>query len=255
MLDNLLNIESLLAVSVGAIFSFKISKINLNVRSEIRKQSPDIKGDNNVVIYNQAMTDVRKEMAFSVKLCTVAIVISFHIFPSFFVQLLLSLSFLLPLFCAFGVANTIRINGINRSSDLLYLMASTVMGVFCYCSSQMLAKHLALYPTLLQLFEHAFGYGLMAFFHAQYAVFSIAFIVISSIACASLIVLSFYLSFAYTTARNANDAFRYSIYILLSGYLAYLFSSGVFFSLEQSDLNYFKAVLFYPFSKIISLLY
>jgi hypothetical protein len=67
MLESLLSIESLLAVSIGALFSFKISSVNVRLRSESRYQSPDVQGNNNIIIYNNAMEGVRKEMAGSVR--------------------------------------------------------------------------------------------------------------------------------------------------------------------------------------------
>lgn len=121
MFENLLSIESILAISVGALFSFRVSKVSLSLKNNIRNQSPDIHGSNNVVIYNQAMVDVGKEMAFSVKVCAVAMMIMFHMFPAFFVNLLISLSFFLPVFSLIGVINAIRLNGSRRGWDILYM--------------------------------------------------------------------------------------------------------------------------------------
>lgn len=247
MLENLINVESLLAVSVGAIFSFKINKANVYIKSERREQSPNINGDNNVVVYNNAMANVRKEISFSVKLCALAIFFFFNVFSLFFINLLSSLSFFLPLFCLFGVVNSIRLNGFSRAGDLLYLFAAVFMSCICYCSSQLLIRHVELYPNLLPLLSHVSDYGVKSLFNAGAQMSSILFIIVSSLACSVLIILSFYLNFAFTIYRNANDAFRYSISILTPGYMLYFLSSGVVFFQNNVGFEYLKAVLLYPF--------
>lgn len=251
MFESLVNIESLIAVSVGAIFSFKISKANVNIRSERREQSQNVSGDNNVIVYNNNMLNVRKEMRFSVKACAFAIFLFFHMFSGFFIQLLSSLSIFLPLFCLFGVINNIRLYGFSRGGDFLYLLFAIPLGVVCYCAAQLISQHADLYPRLFQLFSDVSSYGIKSVFYANTQIISIAFIILSSIACSGLILLHFYLSFAFVIYRNANDAFRYSLSILVFGYALYFLSSGAVFSPFASDLEYFKAVLVYPF-KILS---
>lgn len=253
MLENLISIESLVAISVAATFSFKIGRVNLNIKNNIRNQSPDIHGSNNLVIYNQAMAGIKKEMAFSVKVCAFLMIIMFHIFPIFFVNLLLSFSLLLPLFNVFGVINSIRLNGGSRGWDILYPMASIVMGVLFYCSVNMMVNYIDLYPQLTILYQHISEYRLMGMFDAPQLFHKFFLIILSSIAYPALIISGFYLTFAYTTTRNGNDAFKYSMFLLLIGYVAYLFLSGCMFSNSQGNVEYFVSVLTYPFVSLLSL--
>jgi hypothetical protein len=253
MLENLLNIESLIAISVGAIFSFKIAKINLNLRSDVRTQSPNINGDNNIVIYNQAMVSVRKEMAFSVKVFAFVMMITFHMFPLFYVNLLGSLAFLLPLFSVAGVIYTIRLHGFSRGWDVMYPLAMLIVGVLFYCSSKIMGNYIDLYPKLYSIYEYISGYRFMGLFDVPLQTHDFFFVVVSSIACPALIVLGFYLSFAYTVARDGNDIFRFCALMIAMGYMAYLFLSGVMFSDSQGNTNYFIQVLSYPFSTLTNL--
>lgn len=253
MFESLLSIESLVALSVGAIFSFKISRVNLQLQNNIREQSPDVRGDNNVIIYNQAMTGVQKEMAFSVKICAVVMMVLFHLFPAFFLNLLLSLSFLLPAFCAFGVINTIRLNGVRRGWDVLYLIASVALGVIFYCSVEMMVNYLPLYPQLISRYELLSGYGFSGIMNAPEEVYDFFFIVLSSVACPALIISGFYMTFAYTVARDGNHAFRYALTLLCCGYFAYIFLSGIMFSPHQTNTSYFMSVLTYPLVSLFSL--
>ncbi|CND69640.1 hypothetical protein [Yersinia pseudotuberculosis] len=253
MFENLLSIESLLAISVGALFSFRVSKVSLSLKNNIRNQSPDIHGSNNVVIYNQAMVDVGKEMAFSVKVCAVVMMIMFHMFPAFFVNLLISLSFFLPVFSLIGVINAIRLNGSRRGWDILYILASVVMGVIFYCSARIMFNYLSLYPQLTQLYDYLSEFGLVGALSAKPQIYYFQLVLTSSLACPALIVLGFYLAFAYTKARDGNNAFRYSAGFLASGYMSYILLSGSLFLPSQGRHDYFVQVFTYPFNTLISL--
>jgi len=253
MIENLLSIESLLAVSVGAIFSIRVNKVSLSLKSNVRNQSPDIHGSNNVVIYNQAMVDVGKEMAFSVKVCSVGMMIFFHVFPSFFINLLLSLSFFLPVFSFIGVVNAIRLNGISRGWDILYLLASLVMGVIFYCTAGIMLNNLSVYPQLAQLYDYLSQYRLIEVFSATPQIDNFLFVVMSSMACPALIVIGFYVAFAHTVARDGNNVFRYSTILLSLGYISYILLSGVFILLYQGRNYNFDLVLTYPFKTLMSL--
>jgi hypothetical protein len=253
MFENLLSIESLLAISVGAVFSFRVSKVSLSLKSNIRNQSPDIHGSNNVVIYNQAMADVGKEMAFSVRLCAVAMMIMFHMFPVFFVNLLTSLSFFLPIFSLVGIVNSIRLNGSRRGWDILYFLTSVVMGVIFYCSAKIMLNYLSLYPQLTQLYGYLSEYGLVRALSANSLIYNFHLVIVSSLACPALIVSGFYLAFAYTKARDGNNAFRYSAGFLAAGYMLYILLSGSLFSQYQGRNDNFLQVLTYPFNTLISL--
>jgi hypothetical protein len=193
-------------------------------------------------------------MAFSVKVCAVAIFSLFHVFPSFFISLISSFSLLLPAFCAFGVFNSIRLNGVGRGGDLLYLIASVLFGVISYCSSQYMSNHVGLYPELWQLLDYVTNFGGVEFFKLGPQISSIVYIVFSSVAYSVLIITGFYLNFAYVRARNANDAFRYSMSFLLLGYACYAVLSGALFSQGRLDLTYVKAVLLYPLHTLISII-
>ena len=253
MFENLLSVESILAVSVGALFSLRVSKINLSLKSNSRNQSPDIHGSNNVIIYNQAMANVGKEMAFSVKICAVAMMIIFHMFPGFFVNLLMSLSFFLPVFSLLGVVNSIRLNGSSRGWDVLYLLASVNMGVIFYCSAKIMLNYLSLYPQLTQLYSYLSEYGLVGALSAKPQIDYFQFVLMSSLACPILIVVGFYLSFAYTNERDGNNAFRYSAGSLILGYMLYLLLSGGLFSVYQGHNEYFMQIFTYPLKILISL--
>ncbi|MCK7178776.1 hypothetical protein [Enterobacter roggenkampii] len=253
MFENVFSLESLLAISVGALFSFRVNKVSLNLKNNIRNQSPDIYGNNNVVIYNQAMDDVGKEMTLSVRLCAIAMMIVFHMIPAFFVNLLMSLSFFLPVFSIIGVINAIRLNGMNRGWDVLYPLASVVMGVIFYCSAKIMKHYLPIYPQLTQLYHYLSGYDLIRVFKAHPQIDDFQHILFSSLACPVLIVLGFYLSFAYTRARDGNNAFRYCAGFLAAGYMFYILLSGSLFSNNQSNTDYFVQVLIYPFNTLFSL--
>ena len=253
MFENFLSIESLIYISVGAIFSFKIGKLNLNLRNDIRNKSPDVRGDNNQIVYNEVMAPVRKEMAFSVKVCAVIMMITFHMYPQFFINLLFSLSFILPLLSLVGFLNSVSINGINRGWDILYPIASFVMGVFSFCSVVMMNNYASLYPELPSIYHSFSGYNVIDWFRFPRQVYELVFIIWSSIACPALIILGFYLAFANTKARSGNDAFRFSVYILIGGYFSYLFLSGELFSPVQSTGENFLLLLTYPFRQLISI--
>lgn len=246
MFESLFSIESLVALSVGAIFSFKIARVNLNLRNDVRNQSPDIHGDNNTVIFTQAMVGVRKEMAFSVKLCAVLMAITFHMFPLFYVSLLSSLVFILPLLSLIGVFYTIRANGFGRGWDAMYFLASIVLSVIFYCSSMAITHYIQLYPQLYSIFESIFGGGFWGVATASKQQWSLLLIIVSSVACPALIVLGFYLAFGCTVARDGNDVFRYCVRSIVGGYLAYIFLSGVMFSASQGNVDNFLNILLYP---------
>lgn len=253
MFESMFSLESLLAISVGALFSLRVNKVSINLKNSIRNQSPDIHGSNNVVIYNQAVNDVGKEMAFSVKLCAVAMMIILHMFPVFFVNLLMSLSFLLPTFSFIGVINAIRLNGMNRGWDILYILASVVMGVIFYCSAKIMEHDLSLYPQFIQLYHYLSGYSLIGALTAQPEIGYFQHILLSSLVCPLLIVLGFYLSFGYTKARDGNNAFRYCVGLLAAGYMFYLLLSGSMFSSNPGNSDYFVQVLIYPFKTLFSI--
>lgn len=253
MFESVFSIESLLTISVGALFSFRVSKVSVGLKSNIRNQSPEIHGSNNVVIYNQAINDVGKEMAFSVKLCAVVMMVVFHMFPDFFINLLMSLSFFLTVFSIIGVANAIRLNGISRGWDILYPLASALMGVLFYCSAKIMLQYLSLYPQFSQLFDYLSGQRLMGILDTPRDFNYFLLILVSSMACPALIVLGFYLSFAYTKERDGNNAFRYSTMILAAGYMLYILLSGSLYSPDQSQGDYFWQVLTYPFHTLFLL--
>lgn len=253
MFESVFSIESLLAISIGAIFSLRVSKVSLNLKSDVRNQSPDLYGNNNVVIYNQAMGDVGKEMAFSVKICAVLMMVVFHMFPLFFINLLMSLSFFLPVFSIVGVVNAIRLNGSSRGWDILYPMASALMGIVFYCSAKVMNQYLSLYPQLSQFFGYLSEHRLMGVIDAPRDFSYFMLILVSSLACPALIVLGFYLSFAYTKARDGNNAFRYSAILLAAGYMFYILLSGSLYSPDQGKGDYFLQVLTYPFNTLFSL--
>lgn len=246
MFESLFSVGALVALSVGAIFSFKIARVNLNLRNDVRNQSPDIHGDNNTVIFTQAMTGVRKEMAFSVKLSAFLMAITFHMFPPFYVNLLSSLVFILPLLSLVGVFYTIRANGFYRGWDVMYLLASIILSVIFYCSSKAIAHYSHLYPQLYSIFESVFGSGFRLISTSSTQQWSFLLIIVSSIACPALIVLGFYLAFSCTVARDGNDIFRYCVRSIGGGYLAYVFLSGVMFSASQGNVDNFVNVLLYP---------
>lgn len=257
MFESLLSIGSLLAVSFGALFSFKIGRVNVNVNRSERNNSPDVYGNHNLIIYNEAIKVVQKEMAFSAKLCIVAMLILFHKYPFFFIDFLSSLIIWLPLFCASGVVLSIKIHGIKRLGDVMYIVASIVMGVFCYCSSRLLSLHTDIYPEITSfsrnIVESIGYYGLFyGVAHASNEVDLMLNVISSSAACAALISLSGALCFSYITERDANNVFSRSVGILFAGYIAYIFSSGVLFPPVYHGLSYFIDVLMYPFSVIYS---
>lgn len=256
MLSNLINIESFIALSVGAIFSYKVNKINFSFKKNIRINSPDINGGNNVIIYNEAMQKVNSEMAFLVKVCAVVMLVFFHFFPLFFSHVLSALSISLPLLCLLGVVNSIRSHGMSRYGDSLYFLASCVMGVLCYCGAKAIEANSEVYPQLSLLIDSvsaAFSrYGFMGVLGLNQTIRYLVFILFSSFACPALILSSFYLAFAYVMERNANDAFRYSCYVLAVGYVSYVFLTGALFS-SGGDLSFLLKVLTYPLSTIASL--
>ncbi|WP_323080922.1 hypothetical protein [Klebsiella variicola] len=257
MFESLLSIGSLLAVSFGALFSFKIGMVNIHANRSKRNNSPDVYGNHNVIIYNEAIKTVQKEMAFSVKLCIFAMLIFFHKYPSFFIGFLSSLIIWLPLFCASGVVLSIKTHGIKRLGDVMYIISSVVMGVFCYCSSRLLSLHVDIYPEVTGFFRNiAESIGYYGLFygvaHASNEIGLMFNVIYASAACAALISLGGALCFSYITERDANKAFSRSIGILFAGYIAYVFSSGVLFSSAYHSLSYFIDVLMYPFSIIYS---
>lgn len=252
MFDSLLSVESIVALSIGAIFSFKIGKVNISIKNDFRNQSPDINGNNNLVIYNQAMGNVRKEIAFSIKIAIVVMMIVFHWFPTFFLNLLISFSFFLPIFSLVGIVNVIRLNGIYRGWDFLYFFASLIMGILFYCSAAMMTKYMSIYPELTAIYTHMSEYRLMGLFDTPNYLHYFILVVMTSIACPALIIIGFYLTFAYTKARDGNEVFRYASTLLISGYVAYLFISGVFFSSDRQNHEQFLLILAYPFKVALS---
>lgn len=253
MFESLISIESLLAISVGALISFRISKLNLNIRNDMRIKSPDVHGNNNQIIYNEVMTPVRKEIAFSVKVCACVMVLLFHVYPQFFVNLVFSLSFLLPVFCLLGVINSIRLNGFGRAWDILYPLSSLVMAVFFYCSGIVMLRHISLYPQLASFYEYFSNGNAEAWLQPSRQMHEFVLIVLSSFACPVLILAGFYLAFAYTKARSGNDAFRFSLTTLVIGYFTYLSLTGVLFSSDRNDISNFTFFLTYPFKVILLL--
>lgn len=250
MFENLISMESLLAISVGAIVSFRISKLNVDLRSDVRNQSPNINGNNNQVIYNKAMMPLRKEMAFSVKVCAFVMMLLFHLYPFFFIKLNYSLSFILPVLSLIGVANNFRMNGFSHFWDILYPLASFVMGGLLYCSAIVMLDHVNIYPQLASLFESLASYGFKEWMNSPHEIQSLSFIILSSVACPLLIVAGFYLAFAHTEARDGNKAFGFSVLMLVGGYVAYVFMSGFLFSPDQNVHS--TSLLSFPFRHILS---
>lgn len=248
MLESLISIESLLAVSVGAVFSFKIAKVNISVKTKVRNQSPDIAGNGNIVIYNNEAKGVKDDITFAVKLCVIAIFLFFHSFPEFFLKLLFSFSLLLPFFCLAGVVNVIRVNGIRRGWDGMYFLASIIWGVVGYCAVQLMSRDVTLYPNLSFLFDSLLREGVYGFFNGSNTVFLLAQIAISSLACAGLIVGGFYLAFGFVTARDGNGVFSFSAQMLIFGYALYFISVNVFFNQSQRGFEHIWAVAAYPFN-------
>ena len=254
MFENLLSIESLLAISVGAIFSFKVGKLNLSLRNDIRNKSPNVQGDNNQIIYNEAMKPVRKDIAFSVKVCAFFMIILFHMYPTFFINLLFSLAFILPVLSLVGFINTVSLNGFNRGWDILYPISSFIMGVLFYCSAMMMTGYVSLYPKLPLLYKILSSYNIFDWNGVPNQAYDIVFILYSSFACPALLILGLYLSFAHTIARDGNDAFNFSVKMLAWGYIAYLFLSCNLFAVGKSTGDNFLFLLTYPFRKLIYIL-
>ncbi|MBG3039145.1 hypothetical protein [Proteus mirabilis] len=252
MFDSLLSIESIVALSIGAIFSFKIGKVNISIKNNFKNQSPEISGNNNLVIYNQAMGNVRKEVGFSIKISVIVMMFLFHWFPNFFLNLLISFSFFLPIFSLLGIVNVIWLNGIYRGWDFLYFVASLIMGVLFYCSASMMTKYISIYPELTTIYAHMSEYKLMGLIDAPHYFYYFMLVIMTSIACPALIIMGLYLAFAYTKARDGNEVFRYASKLLLSGYVAYLFISGVFFSPDRANYQQFLLTLAYPFKVVLS---
>lgn len=252
MFESLFSIESLLAISVGAIVSFRISKLNVDLRSDVRNQSPNINGNNNQVVYNKVMMPIRKEMAFSVKVCAFVMMLLFHMYPIFFIKLTHSLSFILPILSLIGVANNFRVNGFSQFWDVLYPIASLVMGGLFYCSAIVMLDHVTIYPQLTSLFDSLASYSFKEWMNAPHEMQSFVLIIFSSVACPLLIVAGFYLAFAHTEARDGNKAFAFSFLMLVSGYVAYVFLSGFLFSPDQNIHS--TSLLIFPFRYIFSFL-
>jgi len=199
------------------------------------------------------MAGVKKEISFSVKVCAFLMMIVFHMFPLFFLKLLLSLSFILPALAIFGYFNTIRFNGYRRGWDILYPVASVAMGVIFYCALEKMVPYLSLYPQLISLYEFSVNDGIRDVFSTPPGWLEIAFIVLSSFVCPLLILSGFYLSYAYTIARDGNEAFRYSRRLLAFGYAAYLVLAGAIIQPEKNSFDDLISILFYPFVSLYSL--
>ncbi|MEN4874540.1 hypothetical protein [Kosakonia cowanii] len=250
MFESLISMESLLAISVGAIVSFRISKLNVDIRSDVRNQSPNINGNNNQVVYNEVMMPIRKEMAFSVKVCAFVMMVLFHMYPFFFIKLTHSLSFILPILSLIGVASNFRVNGFSQFWNVLYPIASFVMGGIFYCSAIVMLDHVTIYPQLTSLFDSLVSYGFKEWMGSPHEMQSFVLIIFSSVACPLLIVAGFYLAFAHTEARDGNKAFAFSFFMLISGYVAYVFLSGFLFSPDQNIHS--TSLLSFPFRYILS---
>lgn len=243
--ENIISIGSLIAITLSVTLTIKFLKIN--IKNDIRKNSPDINGNNNIVNIIEADKKNNSDFKLLANVIGFALLILLPLYPYFFLSFMQAFSWL-PIFIILaGVAMQVYFRGWSRSPDLLYLFPAFIVGTLTYHSIYLAAKGKYLEEDIYsRLIEAITNFHISESYLTYISGFSLEFFAYAGFIM--LFLSAIYISFSFLKKRGFDETIKYLLFWLVVGLLGDFFASGCLLksgSVNFDYLIYSYQLLFY----------
>lgn len=251
LFENFFSLGSLIAISFS--LALTINYLKINFKLEVRNQSHNINGNNNTInIYELDKRNNKNFQTLSV-IISVMLLVLFPFYPSFFLSLMKSFSWLPLVICLTGVFVQIYMRGSKRIYDIVYVIPALIVGVLMYHALYLATHgnyiHLDIYPRLFNYLSNpyfSFGYldGLNDLLREVSAYLGFVILFLSAI----------YISFAFIIERNFDSINKYILYWVATAFFGNFLAAGILIEYMSGGFIYIEyayKLLLYFFKNIV----
>lgn len=251
LFENFFSLDSLIALTFSAALTIKYLKINF--KTEIRNQSHNINGNNNTInIYEMDKINKKNFKTLSIMIAAFLLVI-FPVYPSLFIGIMKSFSWLPLVICFLGVSFQIYMRGMRRLYDLVYLIPSLIVGVLMY-HAVYLAYHEGYIHT--GIYSRVFNYLSEPYVNIAYLE-GLNMLLVELAAYLGFIFLflsAIYISFSFIVERDFDSANKYISHWTITAFICNFLASGMMFEYVHGGFSYIEyayKLLLYFFMNIV----
>lgn len=247
LLENLLNIETLFALSLGGLITFKAVSFSF----DSRKQSPSMYGNDNQVTYNNFNLKDNNEFKYMWNILSLVFLFAFPLYSKILVNLLLSLATISPAISLISTTIMIKKHGKERIFDFMYILPILIVSVIAYHSAPYLLYH----SQHIQYFYQNISYIVSYFpnvFREVNVLFTILFQFCVSMGFALIFSSLLYVTAAFTRERSFDKVVLFSGNYICFAFIGYLLSCNLLSIYNGNNFNYIKEVVLQPVFSIIN---
>ncbi|EOI3546087.1 hypothetical protein ACMSZT_000852 [Cronobacter dublinensis] len=235
MFENIISIGSIIAVTLSVTLTIKFLKIN--IKNNIRENSHDINGNNNIVNIIEADKRNNSDFKLLANVIGFVLLIFLPLYPYFFLSFMQAFSWLPIFIILVGVATQVYFRGWSRLPDLLYVFPAFIVGTLTYHSIYLVDKGKYLEGDIYsRLIDAIISFNISE----SYALY-ITGLLFEFFAYAGFIMLflsAIYISFSFLKKRGFDETIKHLLFWLATGLLGDFLASGCMLNFGSINFNY-----------------